>query len=106
MKVAHRTRLVVATRLIIIHIIVGEFIGDILTSSYHLQGNRIVDRVPITISNMICVPVIFNTAFIFGGFIIANAFGNPSPVFGATGVITKLYDCFIIEYFILASKHL
>ena len=106
MEVAHRTGLVVAASLVIVHIVVGKFVGDILTRSYHFQGNGIVNRVPVTVRDMVGIPVIFNAPFILGGFIVANALSYPPPVFRTRSIITKFHDCFVVENFVLASKHL
>ena len=106
MEVAHRPCLVIAASLVIVDIVVGKFVRDILTCGYHFQGNRIVNRVPIIVRDMIGIPVVFNAAFIFGGFIVANTLSYPPPMFRARGIITKFHDCFVVENFVLASKHL
>ena len=108
MKVAHRSRITIpaAATPVIINIVVGQFIGNIFARSYHFFTNRIMNRIPVIVRDMVSIAVVFNSLAILRRLVVANTLRNPLPVFGATCIVTEFYYCFVVEYLILSSKHL
>ena len=66
--VAATTRL----RVVVINVITHEFVWDSVTRHNHFRCNRVMNRMPVIICDVICVPVVFAAAAIFRGFIVSN----------------------------------
>ena len=108
MKIAHGSCITIAATAasIVINVVVGQFIRNIFTHSYHFFSNRIMNRIPVIVCDMVSIAIVLNSLAILRCLIIANTLRTPLPVFGTTCIITKLYDSFIVKYFIFGSKHL
>ena len=65
-----------------------------------------MNRMPITVCNMICISKLFLSLAQFTRFIISHAQRSPSPSRFFLNVVTELHNSIVFEYLILFGKHM
>ena len=89
---------------VVIDIIITKLIGNAEPTANHCLSDWVVDRVPVAVSYMVRIAVVFTTAAEISCLVITNTKRFPPPSGLFLGIVPKLYNLVIFNNLTVLSE--